>query len=96
MKIAKDGEILLTDALKAMELKDETNNPVKFSLRFFLYSQEKINKNGEIREHKDVTLGGLPYNVKDNMQRGIVLPNGERKSFNIFLLDRFNDKKVIQ
>lgn len=96
MKQVGDNEILLRDALQAMELKDENNEPVKFSVRFFLYSQFKKKKNGQVRDYKNVTACGLPFNIKDNMQRGIKLANGEIRTFNIYLLDRFNNLKVVR
>jgi len=96
MKQIKEGEILLRDALQAMELKDESGAPVKFSVRFFKYSQFKKKENGQIREYKDVTICGLPFNIKDNMPRGIMLPNGTMRTFNIYLLDKFNDLRTVR
>jgi hypothetical protein len=96
MKQPKDGEILLKDALQAMELKDENGEQVKFNVRFFKFSKHKKKENGEIREYKNVIACGLPFSMKDHNQRGIKLENNETRVFNIFLLDRFNNLKVIR
>jgi len=95
--ITTDNTIRLAEVLRSME---ESHNPDgsynPFNITFVKYSQFKKKENGKIVSLKNVVKCGLPFNVKENMQRGLYNPaTDEKKTVNIWLIIEFNGFKVV-
>ena len=88
--------IKLSEAIKLMDQPvqpDGAENP--FDIEFVKFNKTDKSGNGKIISLKGVVKMGLPGNVKQSQRRGLrVLRTGERKSCHIFLITKFNGKKV--
>ena len=91
-----NATIRLADALKVMDQSTGPNGEDRpFDITFVKYGKTKRQENGRVVELKGAIKTGLPFNVKDNMQRGLkVLATGERKTCNIHLITHFNGATV--
>ena len=92
----KDVTIHLRDALKLIDesvLPDGSHNP--FTIEFFKYNKARPDDNGVRVQLANIVKCGLPYNVKNNMKRGLMdLNTKEIRSCSIWLISRFNNLTV--
>jgi hypothetical protein len=91
-----DPVISLKEALKLMEASLTSDGAQKpFDISFIKFSNHDKTDNGSIVEYTGCIKCGLPRNSYDTQRKAFqILATKQIKSFNIFLLVKFNGKLV--
>ncbi len=90
------GTISLKEVLTEIELSvSKAGDEKPFDISFYKFSTSDKAENGKLVSYSKCVKAGLPPNIKDKQRKSIrLVSTGQRKNFNIFLIDSFNGKKV--